>query len=250
MPRRLIYAANWKMNHGPAAARAFAERFLALTRPVDGRELWFFPPIVSLAAVAEVFRGRADVLVGAQNAHWEAKGAFTGEVSIGMAAEVGARAMLIGHSERRHLFGETDEQIARKTTAALKSGLTPLVCMGETLAERESGRTEQVVVRQVSAVLDRVETADWDKIVLAYEPVWAIGTGKNATPDDAAQVHELIRFETSRRGVTGRVPILYGGSVNQGNVLALLERPELDGVLVGGASLDADAWAELVGVGG
>lgn len=250
MPRRLIYAANWKMHHGPEAALAFAQRFLELTRPAPGRELWFFPPIVSVAAVAEVFRPRADIIVGVQNAHWEAKGAFTGEISTGMAIEAGARAILVGHSERRHLFGETDDQAARKAAAALQTALVPLVCVGETLAEREGGRTEQVVLRQVGAVLDRVPADAWKKIVLAYEPVWAIGTGKNATPDDAAQVHELIRFETSRRGVGVRVPILYGGSVSQGNVLALLERPELDGVLVGGASLDADAWAELVGLGG
>jgi len=245
--RRLIYAANWKMNHGPTAARSFAQRFLELTRPVEGRELWFFPPIISVAGVAEVFRSRPDISVGAQNAHWELKGAFTGEISVTMAMETGARTMLIGHSERRHLFGETDDQVARKTVTTLRAGLIPLVCVGETLAEREGGRTEQVVLRQMTAVLDRVANEDWERIVLAYEPVWAIGTGKNATPDDAAQVHELIRFEVSRRGVNVRVPILYGGSVNAGNVLSLLERPELDGVLVGGASLDPDGWAELVG---
>jgi triosephosphate isomerase (TIM) len=128
--------------------------------------------------------------------------------------------------------------------------MLPLVCVGETLAEREGGRTEQVVTRQVSALQDRINPEHWSRVVLAYEPVWAIGTGRNATPDDAAQVHELIRFELGRRGVPGRVTILYGGSVNQGNVLSLLARPELDGVLVGGASLDPDDWAELVGHGG
>jgi len=250
MTRRLIYAANWKMNHGPEAGRAFAERFAGLTRQVEGRELWFFPPIVTLAAVSGVFRSRADIVVGVQNAHWEAKGAFTGENSIGMAAEAGARAVLAGHSERRHLFGETDEQVARKAVAALKNGLTPLICVGETMAERDGGRTEQVVLRQVAALLERIPPESWEKVVMAYEPVWAIGTGKNATPDDAAQVHELIRFTMSQSGVGCRVPILYGGSVNLANVGALLERPELDGVLVGGASLDADAWAELVGLGG
>jgi triosephosphate isomerase len=132
----------------------------------------------------------------------------------------------------------------------LKAGMIPLVCVGETLAEREGGRTEQVVARQVAALYGRIGAGDWDRVVLAYEPVWAIGTGRNATPDDAAQVHELIRFELGRHGVTARVSILYGGSVNQGNVLALLARPELDGVLVGGASLEADGWAELVGLGG
>ena len=246
--RSLIYAANWKMHHGPAAARDFLARFVRVTSPVAGRQLWFFPPAVSIAAACEAASSRADVVVGAQNAHWEPKGAFTGELSLPIVIEAGARAVLIGHSERRHLFGETDEQVARKLTAALKAELTPLVCVGETLAERESGRTEQVVTRQVGALQERIGTSGWERVVLAYEPVWAIGTGRNATPDDAAQVHELIRFELHRRGVPGRVPILYGGSVNQGNVLSLLARPELDGVLVGGASLDPDGWAELVGL--
>ena len=238
------------MHHGPSAARAFLDRFLGLTRPVEGRSLWFFAPAVSIAAVREAVTGRSDTAVGAQNVHWEAKGAFTGELSLPLVKEAGATLALVGHSERRHLFGETDEQVGRKVSAALKAGVTPLVCVGETLAERESGRTEQVVTRQVAALLERIGPGDWQRVVLAYEPVWAIGTGKNATPDDAAQVHGLIRFELGRRGVTGRVPILYGGSVNQGNVLALLGREEVDGVLVGGASLDPDGWAELVALGG
>jgi len=248
-PRPLIYAANWKMHHGPEAARQFMERFLALTSAAPDRRLWFFPPTVSLATVSQFARSRTDILVGAQNVHWEPKGAFTGEVSIPMVQEAGARVVLIGHSERRHLFGETDDQAARKTVAVLKAGLQPLVCLGETLAEREGGRTEHVLLRQLEPLLDRVPAADWPKMVLAYEPVWAIGTGRTATPDDAAQVHGLIRFTVGRRDVPGRVPILYGGSVNAGNVLSLLARPELDGVLVGGASLDPDGWAELVGLG-
>jgi triosephosphate isomerase len=248
--RPLIYAANWKMHHGPSAARDFLTRFLQVTAPVAGRRLWFFPPAVSIGAAYETASGREDVTVGAQNVHWEPKGAFTGELSIPLVMEAGARAVLIGHSERRHLFGETDEQVARKLGATLKAGMIPLVCVGETLAEREGGRTEQVVTRQVAALQERISSEHWSRVVLAYEPVWAIGTGRNATPDDAAQVHELIRFELGRRGVPGRVPILYGGSVNQGNVLSLLARPELDGVLVGGASLDPDGWAELVGHGG
>jgi triosephosphate isomerase len=248
--RPLIYAANWKMHHGPSAAREFLTRFLQVTAPVAGRRLWFFPPSVSIGAAYETASGREDVTVGAQNVHWEPKGAFTGELSIPLVMEAGARAALIGHSERRHLFGETDEQVARKLGATLKAGMIPLVCMGETLAEREGGRTEQVVTRQVAALQERISPEHWSRVVLAYEPVWAIGTGRNATPDDAAQVHELIRFELGRRGVPGRVTILYGGSVNQGNVISLLARPELDGVLVGGASLDPDGWAELVGHGG
>ena len=250
MSRRLIYAANWKMNHGPAAAHAFAERFLQLTAPRQDRELWFFPPAVAIKVVADVLSVRPDVRVGVQNVHWDPKGAFTGELAISMVMEAGAQVALIGHSERRQLFGETDEQVARKTVTTLAAGLTPLVCVGETSAERESGRTESVIQRQVEAILARVAPPDWPRVVLAYEPVWAIGTGKNATPDDAAQVHELIRFQLAQRGVTIRVPILYGGSVSPANVLSLLARPELDGVLVGGASLDPDRWAELVGLGG
>ena len=244
--RALTFAANWKMNHGPAEAREFAKKFLALTSPAEGRSLWFYPPVVSLAALSQAMQGRPDIKVGAQNAHWELKGAFTGEVSVPMVMEAGARIVLVGHSERRHLFGETDEQVAKKTRAALAAGIIPLVCVGETLAERESGRTENVIVRQLGALLAVLQLADWSRLVLAYEPVWAIGTGKNATPDDAAQIHELIRMELGRNSVSGRVPILYGGSVNAGNVASLLTRPQLDGVLVGGASLDAEGWADLV----
>jgi triosephosphate isomerase len=247
--RALVYAANWKMHHGPAAARDFLTRFLQITSPVPGRRLWFFPPSVTIREAAAAAEEREDVTIGAQNIHWEPKGAFTGEVSIPLVMEAGARLALIGHSERRHLFGETDEQVGRKLAAAVKAGLTPLVCVGETLTERESGRTGQVVTRQVGALLERIGPADWARVVMAYEPVWAIGTGKNATPDDAAQVHGLVRFELGRRGVAARVPILYGGSVNPGNVLDLLARVELDGVLVGGSSLDPDVWGELVGLG-
>jgi len=244
--RNLTFAANWKMNHGVAAARAFAQKFLTHTSPVEGRRLWFFPPAVSIGALSEAMKGRPDIWVGAQNVHWEPKGAYTGGISIPMVTEVGARLTLVGHSERRHLFGETDEQVARKTRAALVAGITPLVCVGETLAERDGGRTEQVIVRQIGALLGMLTAGDWRDVVLAYEPVWAIGTGKNATPDDAAQIHELIRMELGRKGVKVKVPILYGGSVNSGNVASLLTRPQLNGVLVGGASLTPEGWAELI----
>jgi triosephosphate isomerase len=247
--RPLVYAANWKMNHGPAAAREFAARFLELTRPVDQRSLWFFPPSVSLATLVDAFARRSDVRVGAQNIHWEAKGAFTGELSLGLVAEIGATVTLVGHSERRHLFGETDEQSARKVKAALTAGVTPLLCVGETLAEREAGRTDDAVRRQLDPVAAMVTDAtDRAKVVVAYEPVWAIGTGRNATPRDAAQVHRFIRAYLARQGWPGRVSVLYGGSVNAGNALALLAEPDLDGVLVGGASLTPDGWAEIVGM--
>ena len=249
MTRKIIFAANWKMNLGPAEARAYAEKFLPLTSSIEGRRFWFFPPAVSIAALSSALKDRPDVTVGAQNVHWEPKGPFTGGISIPMVMEAGARLTLVGHSERRHLFGETDEQVARKTRAALAAKITPLVCVGETLTERDSGRTEQVIVRQLGSLLQSLEPADWDRVVLAYEPVWAIGTGKNATPDDAAQIHELIRMELARNSVQASVQILYGGSVNAGNVVSLLSRPQLDGVLVGGASLDPVAWAELVSQG-
>jgi triosephosphate isomerase len=156
----------------------------------------------------------------------------------------------VGHSERRHIFGETDEQSARKIVAVLGAGLTALVCVGETLAERESGRTEAAVRRQLDPVLDVVAPADRERLLIAYEPVWAIGTGRNATPADAAQMHRFIRSRTEARGWPGRVRVLYGGSVNAGNALAILAEPDVDGVLVGGASLAADGWAEIVGLGG
>jgi triosephosphate isomerase len=238
------------MNHGPLAARGFAERFSALVAPAAGREFWFFPPAVSLAATAAAFAGRPDTRIGAQNIYWEPKGAFTGETSTALAAEAGAAGALVGHSERRHVFGETDAETARKVTALLAAGLTPMLCVGETLAEREAGETESVVIRQLRAALAGHGGAALRQVMIAYEPVWAIGTGRNATPSDAAAVHRVIRGELAASGAPGRVPILYGGSVNAGNVLALLAEEELDGVLVGGASLDADGWAGLVGFGG
>jgi triosephosphate isomerase len=250
MTRHLTYAANWKMHHGPAAAREFAVRFLELTQPVDGRSLWFFPPAVSLSSLVDTCRRRPDIRIGAQNIHWESKGAFTGELSLPLVTEVGATLTLVGHSERRHLFGETDEQSARKVKAALAAGVAPLLCVGETLAEREAGHTEAAVRRQlepvVAAVTNPVERA---RVALAYEPVWAIGTGKNATPRDAAEVHQFIRAWLGEHAWPGRPSVLYGGSVNAGNALALLAEPDLDGVLVGGASLTAEGWAEIVGMG-
>jgi len=244
--RRLIFAANWKMHHGPRAAAAFAEKFLALVAPAEGRDLWFFPPAVTLPAAARAFEGRADVRVGAQHVHWEAKGAYTGETSIPLAQEAGATTALVGHSERRHLFGETDEQTGRKVAALLAAGVTPVLCVGEKLEEREAGQTDAVVLRQLAAGLAGVDAPHLERVVIAYEPVWAIGTGRNATPEDAAAVHRVLRRELQVRGARGRVSILYGGSVNAANSVALLEQEELDGVLVGGASLDPEVWAAIV----
>jgi triosephosphate isomerase (TIM) len=246
--RRLLFAANWKMHVAPPDARDYLTAFLREHRRQEGRQVWFFPPAVSLETVAQGVSGHDDLLAGAQNIHWEPAGAFTGETSAPLAARAGARATLVGHSERRHVFGETDEQTARKVEAALKAELTPVLCVGETLAEREGGRTLNVVTRQLQAALASLAVAALDRVVIAYEPVWAIGTGKNATPQDAALVHQAIRtWLTGRGAATPRV--LYGGSVNLKNVAALLAEPELDGVLVGGASLDPAAWAALVRTG-
>ncbi len=247
--RRLTFAANWKMHVGPAAAREFARVFGAAVPPVEGRDLWFFPPAVTVRTAADAFGGRPDTRIGVQNVYWEPKGAFTGEISTSLAAEAGAAGALVGHSERRHVFGETDADTARKVAALLGAGLTPTLCVGETLAQREAGATERVVSAQLDAALAGLATEALARIIVAYEPVWAIGTGRNATPADAAQVHRAIRQELAARGAEKRIPILYGGSVNAGNALALLAEEELDGVLVGGASLDPDKWSDLVGIG-
>ncbi len=247
--RSLIFAANWKMHLPPEEARGFAARFLSLTEPRPSRQLWFFPPAVSLEATAESFDGRTDVRIGAQDIHWEPKGAFTGATSIPLARGAGAVGALVGHSERRHVFGETDSETGRKVRALLAAGLVPMLCVGEKLDERDAGLTEAVVRRQLAAGLEGVSGQALGGLIIAYEPVWAIGTGKNATPADAAVVHRMIRHTLRHMGAVEPVPILYGGSVNRGNVLALLAEPELDGVLVGGASLDPEGWAEIVGIG-
>ena len=241
----MIYAANWKMHLAPAEARAFARQFLTGFSARAGSEYWFFPAAVSLEATAEAFRGARGIRVGVQDVHWEPKGAFTGATSVPLAQGAGATVALVGHSERRHVFGETDVETARKVRALHGASMTPLLCVGEKLEERESGATEAVVLRQLRAVADGLAGAALDQLVIAYEPVWAIGTGKNATPADAAAVHRTIRSELRARG--SRAPrILYGGSVNLGNVAALLAEDELDGVLVGGASLAPDGWRKLV----
>ena len=233
------------MHVTPAEARAFAGIFLARVPAAAGRTLAFFPSAVALEAAAAVFHRRDDVIVGAQDVHWEPKGAFTGATSVALAAGAGAKCALVGHSERRHVFGETDADTRRKVRAIFDGGLIPFLCVGEKLAEREAGQTTAVVLRQLDAAINGLSSSELGRLVVAYEPVWAIGTGKNATPDDASEVHSAIRTALG----PAVVPILYGGSVNKGNVAALLSRPGIDGVLVGGASLDAAGWAEVVNLG-
>jgi len=241
--RPLLFAANWKMNLGPGEARSYLATFLEAYAPQPNRQVWFFPPAVSLETVANGLGNRSDLLAGVQDIYWESKGAFTGAISAPLAAQAGAKAALIGHSERRHVFGETDEQTGKKLAAALAAQLHPVLCVGETLEQRDSGQTLAVVKRQLAAALG--ERAATVRVTIAYEPVWAIGTGRNATPRDAATVHAAIRAWLEQHGAAD-TRILYGGSVNLKNAAELLAEQELDGVLVGGASLDPLAWTELV----
>ena len=245
----LIFAANWKMNQAPAAATAFVRAFTDQYVRRQDRRVLFVPPAVSMYAVVQGLRDRSDLEVGVQNIHWEDQGAFTGETSGPLAHAAGARHVLVGHSERRHLFGETDEETAKKISSAFRAGLTPTLCVGETLTQREAGETIAVVQRQLRAALAGVAAPILTSAIVAYEPVWAIGTGRTATPADASEVHLAIRAEL--RAIAGElgaaIPILYGGSVNRSNVQSLLAAPEVQGVLVGGASLDAEQWCAIVG---
>jgi triosephosphate isomerase len=226
----VLIAGNWKMFKGPNEAAGFCRELRGRALP-DGVDVAVCPPAVSLEAAVRALAG-TDVAVCAQNVHWETQGAFTGEISAAMLTEIGVYGTLVGHSERRQHFGETDETVARRTGAALDAGLWVIACVGETEAEREAGETEAVLRRQV-AVLEPHE-----RLVVAYEPVWAIGTGKTATPQIAQDAHALIRSLLD-------VPVLYGGSVKPDNAAELLAQPDVDGALVGGASLDVDSFVAI-----
>ena len=243
--RPLVFAGNWKMNVGPHEAREYLRAFFAVGEIPHERSVWFFPPAVSIEAVAKGVAGHRNVSVGSQDIYWESKGAFTGAIAGPLAKQAGARLTLIGHSERRHVFGETDEETAKKVTAALAADLQPVLCVGETLEQRDAGDTLTVVTRQLEAALSKHDGQA--RVTIAYEPVWAIGTGRNATPKDAADVHRAIRGWLKDQAVIATpFVILYGGSVNLKNVAELLAEQELDGVLVGGASLEPRGWAQLV----
>jgi len=247
--RRPLLAGNWKMYKTVAEAVALAQEIRAgLALPLKDRDVLVAPPFTALSAVSEALRG-SGVLLGAQNMHWEREGAFTGEISPVMLKDVGCAHVILGHSERRHIFGESDEMVARKTRAAVDNGLTPILCGGETLPERESSRTLEVVERQLERALRALTPDEVSRAVVAYEPVWAIGTGRTATPDQAQEVHAFIR---KRVGVThGEAPatalrILYGGSVKPDNVDGLMSQPDVDGALVGGACLKAESFLRIV----
>ncbi len=247
--RRPLLAGNWKMYKTVPEGVALAQEIRAgLALPLKDRDVLVAPPFTALGAVAEALRG-SDVLLGAQNMHWEREGAFTGEISPAMLKQVGCSHVILGHSERRHIFGESDDMVARKTRAAVDNGLTPVVCVGETLPERESNRTLEVVERQLERALRGLSADEASRAVVAYEPVWAIGTGRNATPEQAQEVHAFIR---KRVGATHGEPaaaalrILYGGSVKPDNIDGLMAQPDLDGALVGGASLKAESFLRIV----
>jgi len=246
-----VIAGNWKMQMGAAETRAF---FAALTlqERAGKNELLIFPPTVSLAVAATCPERDPRVQLGVQNIHWQDGGAFTGETSAAMAAEAGASHVLIGHSERRHVFGETNEEVALKIGAARRHGLVPVVCVGETLTERRDGRVDEVILTQLDAALETLEGDD-QRFLIAYEPVWAIGTGETATPDDAANAHSTLRTRLEAAlglAAAVRTPILYGGSVKPANAGDLLRATNVDGVLVGGASLDPQSFAEIAAAGG
>jgi triosephosphate isomerase len=246
--RRKLIAANWKMCKTPDEGRAFIRDFLPLISSHTRDDIAIFPPYISISAVVDVLRGSA-IEVGAQNMYWGKQGAFTGEICGSMLVAIGCKQVILGHSERRQYFGEDDHSVNRKLLAAIADGLKAIVCIGELLEEREAGRTEEVLRRQVGAALREISGADAGKFAIAYEPVWAIGTGKTATPQMAVEAHEFIRHEAAKSiGDQGarELRILYGGSVKPENATALMSQQEIDGALVGGASLDPKSFAAIV----
>ncbi len=246
--RKAVIAGNWKMYKTQGEARAFMAAFLPMVAGVTHCEIVVAPPFTALAAVAEACRG-TKIKVAAQNMHWEKEGAFTGEISAGMITELGCQAVIIGHSERRHYFGETDATVQLKVKAAVVAGLTPIVCVGELLAEREANKTEAVLERQIGEGLAALTEEEFSRILIAYEPVWAIGTGRTATPDMAASAHRFIRQQAAEQFTSEsaeQVRILYGGSVKPESIRTLMAEDEIDGALVGGASLDAQSFGSIV----
>ena len=245
--KRPVLAANWKMNNGPTAAKTFMNAFLAGYPPRTDRTIIIFPPAVDLTTVVSATSGRGDVLPGIQNIHWAEKGAFTGETSASIAKDAGASVVLVGHSERRHVFGETDADCAKKCLAAARANLTFMLCVGETQQQREAGETEKLVKRQLREGLSQTTNLISVEFLLAYEPVWAIGTGLTASAGDASAIHTVLRSELRQMIGTraDEIPILYGGSVNASNAVSLLAAPEVDGLLVGGASVEAVSWLAI-----
>jgi len=251
--RKKLFAANWKMNLVPVAARDLIRALRAQLDPQfstlsKDREVMIAPPAILIPAVQQELAGSA-ILLGAQNMYFEDQGAFTGEISAPMLKAYGVACVILGHSERRHIFGENDELINKKVKTALRHGLAPVLCVGETLAQREAGDTTKILTNQLLNGLDELDSSQIAQVTIAYEPVWAIGTGKNATPEQAQAEHSALRgvlVERAGRDVAHSVRILYGGSVTAENVDSLMSRPDIDGALVGGASLKADSFVRIV----
>jgi len=248
MARKALIAANWKMYKTPAQAKAFVDAFLPLVAGHDRDEIALFPSPALLATVVEAAQG-SNVAVGAQNIHFAEEGAYTGETSVGQLRAVGGTHTLIGHSERRQYFAETDAIVNKKLHTALKHGVIPVVCIGEVLGEREAGQTEAVLKTQIAGAFAGITAEVAAPIVIAYEPVWAIGTGKTATPEMAVEAHEIIRAEVAKllgAKIAANMRILNGGSVKPDNATALIGEEEIDGALVGGASLKPDSFTAIV----
>ena len=245
--RKPIIAGNWKMNKTPSEAVELVNELKPLVKDAEA-EVVVCPPFVCLPAVAQALEG-SNIALGAQNMHFEEKGAFTGEIAPGMLKELGVKYVIIGHSERRQYFAETDETVNKKVHAAFAHDLTPIVCVGETLEEREQGVTEKVVEKQTRAALAGLSKENAEKTVIAYEPVWAIGTGKTATSEQANEVIAFIRgiiADMFGKDVAEKVRIQYGGSMNAGNASELMAMPDIDGGLIGGASLKAEDFSKVV----
>ena len=250
--RRKIFAGNWKMNLTPPEGRDLVVSLRRALDPVASRlerdrEVLVAPPFLTIPAVAQALAG-SSILLGAQNMHFQEKGAFTGEVSAPMLTFFGVTHVIVGHSERRHIFNETDDLIAKRLAAVSDNRMTPILCVGETLEERDRGETLKVVLGQLESDLRALKPEQAARVIVAYEPVWAIGTGRNATPEQAQDVHgvirEALRDQLGRESADG-VRILYGGSVTAENVDSLMEKPDIDGALVGGASLKAESFARI-----
>lgn len=248
MKRRLFVAGNWKMNKTSAEAAGLAQELRERIGDVADVDVAVCPPFTSLRATVEVLDG-SNIAVGAQNVHWAASGAFTGEISAAMLLEIPVTYVIIGHSERRQYFGETDETVNMRLKTAIEAELSPIVCLGETLDQREAGVTRAVVCEQFERGFAGLDSESILRTVIAYEPVWAIGTGRTASPEQAQEVHELLRSllrEEFSEKAAERVRILYGGSIKPGNAAELFRQPDIDGGLVGGASLKADDFTAIV----
>ena len=247
--RRRIIAGNWKMHNNISESQNLVTKLVnGLNDQNINREVIICPPFTSLTEVSNLLSG-TKIELGAQNMHFENKGAFTGEISADMLKSIGCKYVILGHSERRNIFGETDELINRKIKQALISELTPIFCMGETLAQREDGITNDVIKKQISEGMKGLSEEDVNKIIIAYEPIWAIGTGKTATPDQAQEVHKFIRSllrENFSENSSQNIPVLYGGSVKPDNAEDLLAKEDIDGALVGGACLDVDSFISII----